>query len=119
MRLASWPDRSRAPIAPNVGAPTYGLARPGHDDGMSFIDAIESLGRVDAIASVAPVEPTTSIDADIVPVEQPYATHASTSTGYDRWPAALDPIAASIAAAASAQHLKTFWQGVPPRDRRR
>jgi len=86
---------------------------------MNSIHAIESLRGADAIAPVAPIDPVTSLDAVVVPVDQPYATHASSPTGYDRWPAVLDPAAASLAAAASAQHLKTFWQGVPPRERRR
>lgn len=83
---------------------------------MSLIEPIDSLDRVEP---VTPVYEPAPVDAVQTPVEEPYATHASSPTGYDRWPAALDPAAASIAAAASAQHLKSFWQGVPPRERRR
>jgi hypothetical protein len=91
---------------------------------MSFVDAIESVRRtepVEPVSSISALAEPPSLDAVLAPVvdQQPYATHASTATGYDRWPAVFDPVAASIAAAASAQHLKTFWQGVPPRERRR
>lgn len=86
---------------------------------MSCIDAIASIGRSEPVDPVASVTAPTSIDAVLAPVERPYATHAASPTGYDRWPAVLDPAAASIAAAASAQDLRTFWQGVPPRERRR
>lgn len=40
---------------------------------------------------------------------QPFATTASARTIFEAYPAVLDPAAASIAATASAQDLRTFW----------
>lgn len=80
---------------------------------MEPIEAIAPVSRIHEFAPIAPVE-------DIVTdtVEQPYATWASPPTTFEPYPALLDPAAASIAAAASAQHLKLFSMGLPRRRER-
>lgn len=81
------------------------------------IEPIEPTRRVEALAPTAPLGDLVS--EPLEPSTAPYATFASQPTGYEPYPALLDPAAASLAAAASAQHLKSFWQSVPPRERRR
>jgi hypothetical protein len=78
------------------------------------IDAITAVRRIEALTPLGDIEPVTApVDA------QPFATFATVNTTFEPWPALADPAAASLAAAASAQHLKTFWQSTPTRERRR
>lgn len=74
-----------------------------HARGMTFVEPIDSISRS---------EPTCIAPATTPRPETPaYATHASRCTAFDRYPCILDPAAASIAAAAAAQDMRTFWQG--------
>lgn len=68
------------------------------------MDPISALGAVDSVSSLepAPISAPERVDGP------PPATHASTCTGFDRYPCILDQASASIAAAAAAQDLRTF-----------
>ena len=80
------------------------------------MEPIEAIAPVSAVREVAPLAALEDIVTE--PVEQPYATWASMPTTFEPYPALLDPSAASIAAAASAQHLKLFSMGLPRRKER-
>jgi hypothetical protein len=84
---------------------------------MHSIEAIEPVSRIEALDELSALEDLAA--EPVEPVDQPYATWASMPTTYDAYPAAFDATTLGIAAAATAQHLKVFSQGLPSRDRKR